>query len=784
MSTPNYIELYIGGEKADIDPNGQVPTISFQLEGEEDFEVKKAAESFDIVLPSTLVNDQIHNTLHNPSIRDSTAGQVYDNYRPFVYLGNGLELMIGKYLVQSVVKRNGRPEKYKGRAHGLNGEWAIDLKEKTIYDFINPRPHTFDVNTIIGSWSFDGRNEAADFVYAPARYRKPFGEYPAATEDDPNPQPLDDNVLINDMKPAISIYWLLWRGFKSVGYRIVSEFMDTDYYRRSLLPWTWGGFDFLDDSRWAPLKFLAGQVDIQCDPNQKGVCTSGDYTGYPDLQVKVDANTVPGSYDNSGLFQYTNGASTLPFMMMWSYGTIDLGKVIAKLSVTLSYFMNVGNNSDIDIKVQWIKNGVMVTEEVVDSVNAPTVGNRSKTDFGKELFFETYVVPGDYIGLRVRLHQFESTTGAADSVIRVEAFQLNYIKLGDGSTIDLKNNYPKFKNYKWLDLLRGEIDLFDLSIQTDPIRKEVYIEPTHSYDINGTPHPGYYNRKQIDWSQKVDNSPEVENELILFSEYQRELVFKFQDDTNDGGLKKVQDRNQTTIGMAKYVLPERYKSEKKDHENRFYSPVMHYEHKKFQYVTGVAPQLIAIIPENISNTSSSESENIYNPKRVWYKGNVTGYGGWQFNGVTYNTLPYMFAVNYKPGGENDPVLSYSDQLIGGVIAKGLLKKFFLQRMAILRNGRRYAPINIMLNNYDVANFLHRESIIIDNMEYLLTSIQDYNPLAPDQSTVCNMWEYWPVATKDADNSYPSIQSVQNAGITNSFDIKFWPHLLLTSDIPT
>lgn len=246
----------------------------------------------------------------------------------------------------------------------------------------------------------------------------------------------------------------------------------------------------------------------------------------------------------------------------------------------------------------------------------------------------------------------------------------------------------------------------------------------------------------------------------------------------------MQDRNQTVIGKAKYVLPERYKSEKKPFENRFYSPVMHYENKKFQYVTGVAPQMIAIIPENIANTSSSESENIYNPKRVWYKGNVTGYGGWKFNGVTYQTLPYTFAVNYKPGGENDPVLSYSDQKIGGVIAKGLMKKFFLQRMAILRNGRRYMPIEIMLNNYDVGNFLHRESIIIKDMEYILTSIKDYNPMTPGESTQCNMWMFMPVSTRDADNSYPSISSIQNTGITNSFDVKFWPHLLLTSDIPS
>jgi hypothetical protein len=780
MSRNNYIELYIDDIKADIDPQGQVPTINYQLEDADDFEKKKSADMLDMELPATVVNDQIHNTLHNPGIIDGTADQSYDNFRPMRYIGNGQELFIGKYLVQSSPKINGRVEKYKGKAYGLNGDWMIDLKEKTLSDFINPRSHTFDANTIIGSWGYDGRNEATDFVYAPVRYRKPFGEYPAATEDDPNPQPLDDNVLINDMKMSISIYWILWRGFKSIGYRLVSEFMDTDLYRKSLLPWTFGGFDFLDDTRWEPLKFLAGQAESQR--------FEGDHDDeFPDLDIKAD-ESIPGTFDNNGLFTYTDGASTIPFMMMWQYPTapanLNLGKIRVNFSVSLSYSYKVQDDGDASLFVFWYMNGVQQEMAEVYSINGPTIGIRQGSGFIEKVF-EVDMIPGDWVGARPRIHLDEASDqpfSFARQDLKIESFTINFIKLTDGSTIDLKNNYPKFKNYKWLDLLRGEIDLFDLSINTDPIRKEVYIEPTHGYDINGTPYPGYFNRKQIDWSQKEDISKR--SELFLFSEYERELVFKFKDDGNDGGLKKVQDRNQATIGQSKYVLPERYKTEKKEHENRFYSPVMHYEHKKFQFVTGVSPQFIAIIPENISNTSSSESENIYNPKRVWYKGNVTGYGGWKFNGVNYTTLPFMFAVNYKPGGENDPVLTYSDQKIGGVIAKGLMKKFYLQRMAILRNGRRYSPIHFKLNNYDVGNFLHRESIIVDNLEYLLTSIQNYNPMEPDESTACNMWMFMPVSTRDADNSYPSIQSIQNSGVTNSFDVKYWPHLLLTSDIPT
>lgn len=776
MPKPSYISLEIDGVVADIDPKGQVPKISYQLEDENDFEQKKSAEILNLEMPGTLINDQIHNTFHNPSIIDNTPNGSNDNFKTLRYIAHGQEVFVGKYLPKSVTKKNGTPQKYKGNGYGQNGDWIISLKEKTLMDFVNPLTHLFDIPAITGSWSFDGRSEASDYVYAPARYRKKFHPDPDPLIDPPVIEP--DNILINDLKPAISIYWLLWRGFKSVGYRIVSTFMDLDYYRRSVLPWTWGGFDYIDDTRWEPLKFLGKQLS----PDQYGfrrAPADGDFDGYPDFAVKADNALVPGTFDNSGVFSYTSAASVLPFMMVWTYlPTLSLGKIYVSLSVSLDHYYLIERASEAELRIHWYKNGTLVLDQVVFDATAPLLG-RSDAGAFERFYWTGEVDPGDWIGARIYA-RYDKTLLAVDVFmgVGIEEFQLDFVRLGPGSTIDLKKNYSKFKNYKWLDLLRGEIDCFDLSIQTDPIRKEVYIEPTHAYEINGTYYPGYYNRAQLDWSQKVDIGRE--SELELFSDYERELVFRFQEDANDGGLKKIQDRNQTTIGMAKYVLPERFKSEKKEKENRFYSPVMHRDHQNFKFITGVAPQFIALIPENIANTSNDSSENTFNPKRAWYKGITSGVGGWKFEGITYNSVPFMFAVNYKAGGDLDPVLSYADQLIGGVIAKGLMKKFFLQRLAIFRHGRRYSPIHVMLNNYDISNFLHRESVIIENIEYLLTGIREYDPIEPE-STACNMWMFIPMSIVDRDNSYPSIASIQT-GVNGPMDIKYWSHQLLTSDI--
>lgn len=786
MAKPQYITLEIDGKVADIDPNGQIPTVSYSLEDEQNFEQKKSAEAFDIELPATLINDQIHNSMHDPSILDNTPGQVFDGFKSARYIANGNEILIGKYLQQSVITQNGVPQTYKGKIYGLNGDWVIELKEKTIHDFLNPLSHPFDVATITGSWNFNGRVEQEDFVYAPVRYRKRFGPVPEPTEDVPEPQGPDDNILLNDMRPAISVYWILYRGFKSVGYRIVSKFFDTDYYRKGVLPWTWGGFDYIDDTRWEGLKFVAVQkkpsvppANPNWDKNWRAIPVGAE--GYLDYFITDDGSQAPGAFDNSNLFTYTGLSTTLPYTMKWDYpstGPLNLGSIFAAFRLLVNYQYSTSNNADFHLRVHWYKNGVQVADDQIFGTNTPTIGTRQGQGF-QEMNFITDVNPGDWVGARVWIKMDDLFLGTAYGNIFIEEFALDYVRLGDGSTVNLKGNYPKFKTYNWMDLLRGEIDLFDLSIQTDPVKKEVYIEPTHGFEVDGVQYPGYYNRNQLDFTGKVDISKQAE--LETFSDYERELVFSFRDDMNDGGLKKVQDRNQTTIGLSKYVLPARYKTEPKPFENRFYSPVMHGEHVPFKGITGVAPQLIYIIPENISNTSSTESENTYNPKRAFYKGKVTDSGGFRMEGIEYQFLPFMFAVNYKPSGVSDPILSYSDQLIGGSVAQGLLKKFFMQRLAILRHGKRYVPIYVMLNNTDVANFLHRESIIIKDIEYVLTSIQDYDPISP-QSTSCRMWMFVPKSTVDLDNTYPSITSIRSGSQTSSFDVKYWQHLILTTDI--
>jgi hypothetical protein len=210
-----------------------------------------------------------------------------------------------------------------------------------------------------------------------------------------------------------------------------------------------------------------------------------------------------------------------------------------------------------------------------------------------------------------------------------------------------------------------------------------------------------------------------------------------------------------------------------------------------EYITGTAPQMVCLVPENISNTSKEEAQNTFEPKSAYYKGLTSGMG-WIFDGDEQTDFPYMFAVNYKPGGEDDPVLSYSDERIGPVegsssgssfvVAKGLLRRFYHQRLAIMRNGQYYNT-SFKLNNIDITNWLHREHILCRGQRWELVEIRSYRPLL-EQTTQCFLRKWSPVIQADADNTYPSEDEVLDTGTpTNSFDLQYNQLKCLSTDIP-
>lgn len=776
MPQSKYIQLFIDEQPAELSQSDQLPiSINYKLEDPENFQNKKSTEAFDVTVPATPVNDQIGNTFHNPAVEDLTASKQFRSNRKVLIEANGNELLAGKAFLTSAT-HDDKPVEYSYNCYGGNGDWLIDLQDTTLFDLLKHINFTFTKQRIIDSWAYDGTSEALPYVFAPVRYRQPMNDLKPDNGD-----PIHDkNMKPEYMRPALSKYWLLYWAFKSLGYKISSQFLDSSYFRRQVMPWTWGNFLFTDDTITKTLDFLAKST--------RRVLNLGlNFTGFWDLLVSNDSTN--GAFDNNNVYQYVAPVMKYTYNPAFNYGTLEA-------TFHLNVFVDAActANSDVELRVQYFKNGVRIPNgndnghgtELVN-LHAPTIGRREFHGPAED-WFTVIIDPGDLVEAKIYLHTFNSGAGLATISATVDAWELDYFRIPLGGIINF-NNYPSFKKWKFLDFFRGVIDEFNLSTQTDSINKVVTIEPTHPYPLANdftVKQPGYFNGNHQEWTAKQDLSKI--STVELYSDSEREHFFKYKADGNDGILKVVQDRFTTTLAMGKYLFPNRFKTGTKETINRFFSAVMHYDVEQWKGLgsdPNETPQMICLVPENISNTSRDEAQNTFEPKSAYYKG-LVGTMGWIFDGDIKNQFPFMFAVNYKTGGQNDPILSYSDERIGKdpdqVVGKGLLKRFFWQRLAIMRNGQFYKT-PLFLNNYDITNWLHREHIIISGQRWELVEINGYKPLL-EQSTECFLRKSEPVLHTDFDNTFPKASTVlTTAPVTDPYDFKYSPLKCLTSDIP-
>lgn len=783
------IQLNLGGRDLEVPVSDDLPiSIDVEIEDEDNFEVKSGSRALNIEVPATLNNSRQLNTFFNPNSEDYSPDGLISDAQSVVLRANGIELIAGKAIISKGIA-NEKPKSFEIDIYGRNADWAIDNSELSLHDVVNAATHIYDLSTatipgkIDTSWTYDGTDESEFFVYAPVRYLDTFG-------DD------DTRIALDQLRPSLFLYWLLYAGFKNAGYKIQSNFLDTPEFRRLVLPWTWGNFLYIDSTELDVLRFKALNVaSMQVGGFGATAVLGPGSTTIGETPFDQSNDSSNGGFDNAGTYSFSSGSG----QMIWEYPSAFSQFGQLKVGFKLEFFWNMvlwfGCTGGIRVKWYidtgsgWVYQGNAINI----SYTAPTLGSINPDGQDAAIFETPAIGPGSKVMAQVEIY-WTNTIGT-NNVIFINAFENNaiqqgmtfentYFKIPIGGTVDFKK-YPALKNYKWLDLLRGTIDMFNLSIDSDPIEKTVFIEPTHSWtwdsDLNTDVQPGFFNGELLNWTSKKDMSKDtvVEN----FSDFEQVFKIQLQEDENDGMYKLLRDRHKSKLTDAVYQFPSRFKKGVRELENRFFSAVMHYRHEPWRVLSGVAPQLICIIPENIANSSQDSAKSTFIPKLAYYKGQVPDtYGAWRLDSNTSLLFPFMFAVNYYPGGESDPVLTYCDQNIDGNLGFGSFKRFYWQRFAIMRHGKK-VTMGLLLNNSDVLNKIHREYITIGQAKYQILRISGYKPLM-NQTTECTFWLWYPITESDNTNTYPSEDSVLNGTpIVNTPDPKYNQLICLASDIP-
>lgn len=766
------IQLYIDNKELDYDvSSGNFPiTIDYAFEDSVDFQRKKGSEALDIDLPPTLKNSKNLDSFGSTAIFDITAEQKSKNIKDFRIVAFGDEIFTGKVIPKGYKKQFGKIKSYKINAFGGNADWTITLADTTLYDILKHIKLDFTKDNIVNSWNYDGRNENLPYVFAPVKYGSPL--------DFENGD--DRSYSMENMKPSLSPYWMIKWGLSLSGYKIQSEFLDSDFFRRNVMPWVWGAFLTSEGTKYDIHK-------IEAKSQEKRRIEGSE------LENEVNLNVTKELQDNNstvvgGDYQYINNR------MRWTYNTPHFGLLKTRFGIDLDFDTKVDFGSHITIYLNWFKNGNHVKETTISHCKAPALGSRSDSDIRYE-WCDFEVENGNYIECSIFIDAHETSKATVCRTnLEVISFKTEFFKIPEGGEVDF-SNYLGLQKFKFLDLFRGIIDTYNLSLSTDNSNKVILIEPTHPYSLTrnlaqiyGS---GYFSGKTLNWTNIEDIDKESEG--VLYAETSREYNFKFKEDGQDGALKVVQDRNSNILGSSKYVFADRFK-DKTDFNNRFFSPTMHYFCNDFQSITGISPQLVCLVPENISNTSAGEASNTFEPKLCYYKGITEGVGGWKMkdqkgNEKTYNNLPFMFAVNYQKGGENDIALSYCDERIGdketSPITPGLMKRFFIQRLAIMNHGI-WNTTNFKLKNSHITNWFHREHIVLEGVRWELINIRNFNP-NQSESAGATLRQWVPVSKRDHDYSFPSSDSIKTGKVTtgdkSGFDIVYNQLICLYGDIP-
>lgn len=431
MPSNKYLKVKIDNEELDIDTNSNFPiTFDYQLEDTQDFQRKKSSESIGMKVPATLNNQKLLNTLHNTSIEDNTVNSVFKNIRNITAEANGVEIFVGKALPKKATKRGGVPISYELNCFGNNADWLIDLKEVTIYELIKHIQFIYNKPNIENSWSFDGTDEALPYVFAPVKY----GGWM-------DPDLLtDSNYSIKSMKPSLSVYWILFWGFKSAGYKIQSTFFDTAYFRKLVMPWTYGAFLTSEGTKYEIHKFLAKSPQDYL---------FGNGAVYADLSV-LDT-PVPPCYDNNNTVAGGDYNYIAPNQeMQWAYNTPHYGPLEVTFSLKLYYDYLIDLNSSITLRVHWFKNSILIQDDLIVTDTAPLLGSSSGIDTAN-VFFTSIVNPTDTISCKVWIDIFESKLATvARCYLRVDQFHIEYFKIPIGGTIFF-DSYLTFQKNKFLD---------------------------------------------------------------------------------------------------------------------------------------------------------------------------------------------------------------------------------------------------------------------------------------------------------------------------------------------
>lgn len=613
-------------------------------------------------IPATRDNNQLLEHLYssNQRVIKDMKGKKTANV-----LVNGVIIERG-YIKAKNVETRRDSKHYVFEFFGNNSKWLADLNDVELPDLtFNNNFQNYNKNSIEATWA-SKYDDGFDHVY-------PWISY--------GTREIQDQVSVEDMRPAIRYRAIVERALNSVGFALSSSFMDTDEWKQLIFP-------YIGD------KFQRTQTFVNDQLFRAGITTDQELISITtDALLNFDNDSTGDNFDTSGNYDTSTKQFTAPVR----------GKYRFDMSLTVS----IGTGTAF-IQVKLFKNGVSTGILFGDTSGNMKNNNPTIIQTGYYL-----LDVGDTIDVRVLAG---GVVGARTVIKNTSFFKLTDMsrQLRRDATFNISDILP---NTNVLDLFKDLTTIFNLYWLTDVRNKTVYVEERDGF-FNGI-------ASAIDWSDKIDINRDYK--LNFISDYNKELLFSYVEDPNDEFLKqrnRMWEFDNKEWCSYKHVFPDRFKKGVQQVETKTISPS--YPFQAFSTTGAVTSRLWD--QANVGDGAPAPSYG-FNPRILNFSFGTQSFNStsltwnWENDSARDTTIPSALQEDTL-GNDVGISLSFAQ-------ADGLVATYYARTLSIIEDSIQLSAW-FNLSHTDYQEFDFRDPVYINSPEdiqgyWIVDTIHDFNP---------------------------------------------------------
>lgn len=481
--------------------------------------VNKGATSKTIKVPATRLNKIFFGTPEN----FNSVAKITQSTKPNTTIFRSGTPILRGFTKISATTVDGVITEYSIVVKGDNGDWRQRIKGKKVNELdYSDQDHTLDFATVLASETLTtGREYVYDFIDRGKFEGSQIGGYDVQDVNGNVLYTLSEGVTINDRYPAIRVPGMIERIFKSVGYKVESNWLNSSHVQKLVLP-------FINERFRQPESF---------NDQQKMHVTSINNAFWLNVNTIAPGNIATPSVGPLIAFLQTDsdpGGNVVTNNREYLVPSDGQYKFKASISIAPQQYVQ-GTTGTVYVTIRKSSTGTILAQGTCPfPANQTVVVETALTSF----------IHGERIGVSTEMIIDAASTGFTRiAVLAGSTFECTEVagvlSVQAGQSVSMNANLPE---YTQLELLQGLAHIPKLLFMTDVEARKVYIEPWEDF-FRTTVKPEY------NWTNLLDKKKPFGTKFIG-DQRGKVIKYRYKPDSNDKFIAAWEEQNQTSFASS------------------------------------------------------------------------------------------------------------------------------------------------------------------------------------------------------------------------------------------